>query len=107
VVQVAPAKPDYVIERKVLEEKRRMKEKQAQEEEQKDKRLKKQIKETEEKLQRRRVRTPIHACHSHSTPMHVSSPSQPKQILLVQDTALYSVHMWQTLNIRQFSSILA
>ncbi|NJR41827.1 MAG: hypothetical protein HC767_03365 [Akkermansiaceae bacterium] len=55
-LQVAPAKPDYMIERKAREERRKMEEKLAKEEEKKDKELKQKIKQTEEKLQRRRVR---------------------------------------------------
>ena len=42
-------------ERKIMEDKRRMEEKMAREEEKKDKELKAKIKQTEEKLQRRRV----------------------------------------------------
>ena len=52
---MAPAKPDYIIERKAKEERVRMEEKLARDEEKKDKQLKMKIKQTEEKLQRRRV----------------------------------------------------
>lgn len=54
-VQVAPAKPDYIIERKMKEESIRMEQKLARDEEKKDKELKMKIKQTEDKLQRRRV----------------------------------------------------
>lgn len=54
-MQVAPAKPDYIVERKAKEERKKMEDKLAREEEKKDKELKQKIKQTEEKLQRRRV----------------------------------------------------
>jgi hypothetical protein len=82
-LQVIPAKPDYMIERRVLEEKRRMEEKLAREEEQKDKQLKRQIKETEEKLQRRRVRIPLYAFSSvvMNIVSHFSSFSRTKKLI--------------------------
>jgi hypothetical protein len=61
-LQVAPAKPDYMIERKAKEQQRKMEEKLAREEEKKDRELKQKIKQTEEKLQRRRVSHCLQCC---------------------------------------------